>query len=154
MCSSDLYLTVATPSAARPLSVIASQTQTRLFAVSSVNTFQALVADGAPPYTIAWELGNGFVTNAAVFAYAYPADGVFGARVIVSDSDGAAVTSTLANATVMPATFVDGLNIPADFSGQGTSVVQDTASNWGEATVPGTGSELDRLHAFAQSDTL
>jgi hypothetical protein len=54
----------------------------------------------------------------------------------------------------MPATFVDGLNIPSDFIGRGTTVVQDTASNWGEATVPGTGSELERLHAFADADQL
>ncbi|MCX7002812.1 MAG: PKD domain-containing protein, partial [bacterium] len=148
------FLTIGAPSTKRALQASASQSQTRLFALSSINQLEAQALDGVPPYTFAWELGNGFSTNAAIVAYSYPADGVFSTRAIISDSEGGAVTVTLANVNVMPATFVDGLNIPADFAGHGTSVVQDTASNWGEATEPGTGSELDRLLAFSQDDAL
>ncbi|GEM_PF-912546 len=148
------FLTIGAPSMQRILQASASQSQTRLFALSSVNQFEAQALDGVPPYTFQWDLGNGFSTNIATFTYAYSVDGVYGARAIVSDSDGGAVTATLATVTVMPATLVDGLNIPGDFAGHGTTVVQDTASNWGEASVPGTGSELDRLHAFSQEDML
>ena len=149
------YLTVGTPvEGAGPLQASASQSQTRLFAASSVNELQANAWDGTPPYAYHWELGDGFSTNTASFIYSYPVDGVYSTRAIVTDSNGGAVTTDLADVTVMPATPVDGLEIPADFAGGGTSVVQDTASNWGEAVVPGTGSELDRLFAVANGPEL
>lgn len=136
------------------LFVTASQSQTRLFAESSINELDAAANGGIPPYTFRWETGDGFITNAESFIYTYPVDGVFTTRIIVSDDAGQTVTNILGDVNVMPATHVDGLAIPTDFADKGTSVVQDTASNWGEATIPGNGAELDQLHAYSENDKL
>ena len=129
----------------------ASQAQTKLFAQSSVNNFDANAWGGTPPYSYMWKLGNGFETNAPQFTYSYPIEGQFMTTFIVSDNGGQSITTEIGEVTVLSATFVDGLNIPTDFSSAETNVTQDTASNWGEATVPGTGTELDRLFAYSSS---
>jgi hypothetical protein len=134
--------------------VSADMTQTKLFAVSSVNELTASAQGGTPPYSFTWDLGNGTVTNGAHVVYSYPVDGQFNATAVIADTGGLSETVDLGQVTVMPETCVDGCAIPADFAGQGTSVYQDTASNWGNATVLGTGSELDALYAFTEVDKL
>ena len=131
----------------------ASVTPTLGFAGSSVIEFKSTVTGGTPPYTYEWNLGNTESTNAGQFSYTYPAAGSFDPQAIISDSAGNSATVSLAQVKVYAATTVDGLNITNDFAGK-TNALQDTASNWGEATVPGSGAELDQLFAYCDNDKL
>ena len=132
----------------------ASVSPTLGFAGSTVFEFKSTVSGGTPPYVYDWDLGNaGDSTNVGEFSYSYPAAGEFIPQAIISDNGGNSVTVTLAQVKIYASTFVDGLNITNDFAGK-TNAVQDTISNWGEATVPGDGAELDSLYAYCDSNKL
>ena len=154
------YLTVVLPTADTNVQFYASATKSKgtVFAGSTPLDLASSASGGTPPYSNLWNLGNGFTTNAAAFSYTYPAGALtaatFAITAIISDSGGLSITSSVNGPIkVYPATFVDGLNIPADFAGK-TNALQDTASNWGIAATPGGGSELDRLYAYSQADKL
>ena len=132
----------------------ASVTPTLGFAGGSVFSFKSTVTGGTPPYSYDWDLGNaGDLTNVAEFSYSYPSAGDFTPQAIISDSAGNSTTVTLAQVKVYASTFIDGLNITNDFAGR-TNALQDTTSNWGEATVPGTGAELEQIFAYCDNDKL
>ena len=132
----------------------ASVAPTLGFAGGTIFEFKSIVSGGTPPYVYDWNLGNaGDSTNVSEFSYSYPSAGEFIPQAIISDNGGNSVTVTLAQVKVYASTFVDGLNITNDFAGK-TNAVQDTISNWGEATVPGDGAELDGLYAYCDSTKL
>ncbi len=123
-------------------------------------TFTNAASSGTPPYTYYWNLNNGFETNVTTaaggfgFTYTYAAANAANAMSVIADSAGRAVTVDVGNVTVYAPTIVDGLEITNDFAGKGTNVVQDTASNWGQATIPGNGAQLQRINAFADGNKL
>ena len=148
------FMTIIIPSIDTNLQVAGAVSKYLLFAGTGPLTFNANVSGGTPPYSYQWLLGNGVVTNLATFAYAYPNAGMYDVKLIGRDAGGQVVTSTVGTVKVYAQTFVDGLNITNDFAGKGTNVVQDTLSNWGTATLPGTGAELLRLCAFSDGNKL
>ncbi len=131
----------------------ASANKSLIFANTEID-FISSQTGGTPPIEFNWDLGNGFQTNVDNFSYAYPAAGNYSPVAIISDSVGNSETVTLAEIKVYAPTIVDGLNIPTDFAGKGTNSLQDTPSNWGVATVPGTGAQLEQLFAYCENDKL
>ncbi len=122
--------------------------KTLAFADTDID-FTSTVTGGTPPITYEWDLGNGYLTNADMFTYAYPDAGNYTPEAIISDSAGNSATVTIAEIKIYAPTSVDGLNITNDFAGK-TNALQDTVTNWDEATVPGNGAELDQLFAYCE----
>ena len=151
----DQYLTIVLPvyQTSAQFYANASIDKTLGFAGSTVFGFSTIVSGATPPVFYDWDLGNGDQTNVGAFSYNYPSMGSFTPSAIISDSGGNSKTVTLAQVKVYDSTFVDGLNITNDFAGK-TNALQDTVSNWGEATVPGEGAELEQLFAYCDFRTL
>ncbi len=126
----------------------AGASKTLAFADTEID-FTSTVTGGTPPITYEWDLGNGYLTNADMFTYAYPDAGNYTPEAIISDNAGNSATVTIAEIKIYAATSVDGLNITNDYAGQ-TNALQDTVTNWEEATVPGNGAELDQLFAYCE----
>jgi hypothetical protein len=149
----DQFLTIVLPTAQTATVFTTSATKDKGlgFAVSSMVEFKSSATNGTPPYSYNWDLGNGDKTNVANFTYAYPASGNFTPVATINDSGGNTNVIGTGEIKVYPATHADGLNIPTDFAGKGTSVVQDTsASTWGRATIPGDGAQLDSIYAYTE----
>lgn len=155
------YLEVLLPVADTNIYLIATAAvnPTLAFAGTPI-TFTNTAVSGTPPYTYYWNLNNGVVTSVTTaagafgFAYTYPAASATNVLSIISDSAGRAVTVNVGTVKIYAPTIVDGLNITNDFAGKGTNVLQDTLSNWGVATVPGNGAQLQRLSAYADGNKL
>jgi len=149
------YLTIVLPTFQTGVQFYANATADKslTFADTDID-FTSSATGGTPPITYEWDLGNGYQTNVDIFSYSYQTAGNYTPEAIVSDSVGNSVTVTLAEIKVYASTFVDGLNITNDFAGKGTNALQDTISNWGEATIPGNASELDQLFAYCESNKL
>jgi len=153
----DQYLTILLPVYQTGVQFYANASvdKTLGFAESTVFGFSSVVSGATPPIFYDWDLGNAAdQTNVDAFSYSYPGMGDFIPSVIISDSGGNSKTVTLAQVKVYASTFVDGLNITNDFAGKGTNALQDTVSNWGEATIPGTGAQLEQLFAYCESNKL
>ncbi len=152
----EQFLTIVLPTYNTGLQFYASASvaPTLGFAGSSLFEFKSTVSGGTPPYVYDWDLGNaGDSTNVGEFSYSYPAAGEFIPQAIISDNGGNSTTVTLTQVKIYASTFVDGLNITNDFA-EKTNTIQNTTSNWGEATVPGDGAELDSLYAYCDINKL
>ena len=149
------YLTIILPTFDTNVHFYASASANKslIFANTDID-FISSQTGGTPPINYSWDLGNGFQTNVDNFSYAYPTAGNYSPVAIISDSVGNSETVTLAEIKVYAPTFVDGLNILTDFAGKGTNSLQDTSSNWGVATVPGTGAQLEQIFAYCENDKL
>ncbi len=135
--------------------VTAGKDKACAFAASTEIDFTSSASSGTPPYSYSWALGNGAKTNTQNFSYTYPLDGDFDVLACVSDCGGHYVTADVGTIRVYAETTVDGLNITNDFAGKdGTNVLQDTSSNWGEATAAGNGAQLDALYAYCEGRRL
>ncbi|MCX7846802.1 MAG: hypothetical protein N2595_02045 [bacterium] len=155
------YLEVILPVADTNVYLIATAAADRSLAFAGTAvTFTNTAASGTPPYTYYWNLNNGFTTNVTTsatgfgFSYVYPSALVTNVISIISDNAGRSVTVDIGTVKIYAPSIVDGLNITNDFAGKGTNVLQDTASNWGVATVPGNGAQLQRLFAYADGPKL
>ncbi len=149
------FMTIVIPSIDTNIQVAGAVSKYTLFAQSGPVTFTATVSGGTPPYTVNWHTGDGFQTNVAVFDYNYTAPGTYPVTLVGSDAGGQVVTSAVGSVKVYPATDINGLNITNAFAGADTNVVQDTpASQWGRATVPGGGAQLERIMAYSDGSRL
>ena len=144
------YITIVFPTFDTGVHFYASAgaNKTLAFADTDID-FTSTVTGGTPPITYEWDLGNGYLTNADMFVYSYPDAGNYTPEAIISDSAGNSATVTIAEIKIYASTSVDGLNITNDFAGK-TNALQDTVTNWEEATVPGNGAELDQLFAYCE----
>lgn len=149
----EQFLRITIPSIDTNLFVSAGKSKALVFAESSPVRFSSVVTGGNPPYTYAWDLGNGEGTNVAEFTYAYPAAGQYTATLTVTDDDGVTAMATAGATDVYPPTIVDGTDIPAKYAA-GVSALQDTQSELGPTTEPGAGAQLDGLYAFCDFDKL
>lgn len=152
------YISVIIPTSDTNVYLFATASKNKglAFSGSSEIELTASAAGGTPPYSFLWDLGNGVTTAAQNFTYVYPAaaaDADYAATVNVSDSGALSTNLDTGNTHLYAATAVDGLDITNTFAGA-TNVLQDTASNWGVATVPGSGNELKRLYARSIGEKL
>ncbi|MCK5852593.1 PKD domain-containing protein, partial [bacterium] len=144
------YITIIFPSFDTGVHFYASAGADKTLAFANTDIdFTSTVTGGTPPITYEWDLGNGYLTNADMFTYAYPDAGNYTPEAVISDNAGNSATVTIAEIKIYAPTSVDGLNITNDFAGK-TNALQDTVSNWGEATVPGNGAETDQLFAYCE----
>jgi len=146
----DQFMTIILPTFQTGVQFYASAGANKTLAFANTDVdFTSTVTGGTPPITYEWDLGNGFLTNVDMFTYSYQSVGNYTPEAIISDNVGNSATITLSEIKIYAPTFVDGLNITNDFSGK-TNALQDTVSNWGEATVPGNGAELEQLFAYCE----
>jgi len=149
------FMTIVIPGVDTNIQVAGSISKYTLFAQSGPVTFTATVSGGMAPYTVEWNMGDGFKTNVAVCDYNYTVAGAYPVTLVGSDSGGQVLTSAVGTVTVYPATDINGLNITNAFAGADTNVVQDTpASTWGRAAVPGGGAQLERIMAYSDNRRL
>ncbi len=149
------FMTIIIPGIDTNIQVAGSVSKYTLFAQSGPVTCNATVSGGTPPYTVEWNMGDGFTTNVTAFDYNYLVPGAYPVTLVGSDAGGQVLTSAVGTVKVYPATDINGLDITNAFAGADTNVVQDTpASQWGRAAVPGDGAQLERIMAYPDGSRL
>ncbi|MCX7003003.1 MAG: PKD domain-containing protein [bacterium] len=149
------FMTIVISGVDTNIQVVGAISKYTLFAQSGPVTFTATVSGGMAPYTVEWNMGDGFKTNVVVCDYNYTVAGTYPVTLVGRDSGGQVLTSAVGTVTVYPATDINGLNITNAFAGADTNVVQDTpASTWGRAAVPGGGAQLERIMAYSDNGRL
>jgi PKD repeat protein len=94
-----------------------------------------------------WSFGDGGTSGAQHPSHAYAAPGVYDVQLIAGGPAGVSTNRKTGYITIAAeyVSNIDGTNLLTDFTGA-ARVLQDTPTGFGDATTPGTGSELDALY--------